>query len=60
MPADSPDSERDAQFWRRLEMEARTVAANMTDPEPRRIMLFIAGGYKLIADRSEFRKTQKD
>jgi len=41
-------------------MEARTVAANMTDPEPRRIMLFIAGGYKLIADRSEFRKTQKD
>jgi len=32
----------------------------MTDPEPRRIMLFIAEGYKLLADRSELRKTQRD
>jgi len=58
--AGSPDSERDAQFWRRLETEARTIAASMTDPEPRRIMLFIAEGYKLLADRSELRKTQRD
>jgi hypothetical protein len=37
-----------------------TVAATMTNPKPRRIMLFIAEGYKLLADRVEFRKTQKD
>jgi hypothetical protein len=60
MSAGSPDSERDAEFWRRLETEARTVAAGMTDPEPRRIMLFIAEGYKLLADRSESRKPLKD
>ena len=60
MSAGSPDGERDVPFWRRLETEARTVAARMTDPEPRRIMLFIAEGYKLLADRSAFRKTQKD
>jgi hypothetical protein len=56
----SADDERDAEHWRRLEAEARTVAATMTDPKPRRIMLFIADGYKLLADRAEFRKTQKD
>ena len=56
----SADDERDAEHWRRLEAEARTIAATMTDPEPRRVMFFIAEGYKLLADRAELRKTQKD
>jgi len=56
----SADDERDAERWRRLEAEARTIAATMTDPEPRRIMFFIAEGYKLLADRAEARKTRKD
>jgi len=56
----SADDERDADRWRRLEAEARTIASKMTDPEPRRIMLFIAEGYKLLADRAEFRKTHND
>jgi L,D-peptidoglycan transpeptidase YkuD (ErfK/YbiS/YcfS/YnhG family) len=45
---------------RRLETEARSVAASLTNPEARRVMHFIAEGYKLLADRAEFRKTQKD
>jgi hypothetical protein len=57
MPA---DDERDAAYWRRLEADVRTIAATMTDPEPRRIMVFIAEGYKLLADRAELRKTRKD
>jgi len=56
----SADDERDAEHWRQLEAEARTIAAAMTDPEPRRIMFFIAEGYKLLADRAEHRKTQND
>jgi hypothetical protein len=31
----------------------------MTDPEPKRIMLFIAEGYKLLRERAEFRAGQK-
>jgi hypothetical protein len=56
----SADDERDAELWRRLETEARSVAASLTNPEARRVMHFIAEGYKLLADRAEFRKTQKD
>lgn len=48
-----------AERWRKLEAEARTIASSMTDPEPRRIMLFIAEGYKLLAERAELRNTQK-
>jgi len=59
MSAEPNDSERDARFWRGLETEMRANAARMTDAEPRRIMLFIAESYKLLADRAEFRKTQK-
>jgi hypothetical protein len=32
----------DAERWRRLEIEALTLAAGMTDPEPRRVMHSIA------------------
>ena len=56
----SADDERDAERWRRVEAEARTIAAAMTDPEARRIMLFIVEGYKLLAERAEARKAQKD
>jgi hypothetical protein len=59
MSADSNDAEEDAARWRKLEMEARTHASAMTDPEPKRIMLFIAEGYKLLRERAEFRATQK-
>jgi hypothetical protein len=56
----SAEDERDAELWRRLEAEARTIAASMTNPEARRTLFFIAEGYKLLVDRAEFRKTQKD
>jgi plasmid stability protein len=46
---------RDAEYWRTLEAEARTIAGAMNDPEPKRIMLFIAEGYKLLAERAELR-----
>jgi hypothetical protein len=53
------DPERDAEHWRRLEAEALTLAAGMADPEPRRIMHFIAAGYRLLAERARLRKTAK-
>ena len=53
------DPKRDAEHWRELEAEACTIARTMTDPEPKRIMLFIAEGYKLLAERAELRNTQK-
>jgi hypothetical protein len=55
MSADATDAER----WRKLETEARVIASTMTDPEPKRIMLFIAEGYKLLAERAELRNTPK-
>ena len=58
VPADN--TERDGQFWRRLEEEARAVAADMTDPQPRRRMLLIAECYKFLTDRAEIRKSRKD
>ena len=59
MSAGSNEAEEDAARWRTLEEEARTLASQMTDPEPKRIMLFIAEGYKLLRERAEFRATQK-
>lgn len=53
------DPKRDAEHWRKLAAEARTIASTMTDPEPTRIMLFIAEGYKLLADRAELRNIPK-
>ena len=53
------DPKRDAEHWRKLEAEARTIARAMTDPEPRRVMLFIAEGYKLLAERAELRNSPK-
>ena len=48
-----PDTER----WRRLEAEARLIGLTMADPERQRVMLFIAEGYKLLAQRVELRDT---
>jgi hypothetical protein len=59
MAAQSNDAEVAVARWRVLETEARALAAAMTDPEPKRIMLFIAEGYKLLRERAEFRTTQK-
>ena len=59
MSADATEPKRDAEYWRQLEAEARSLASKMTDPEPRRIMLFIAEGYKLLAERAELRNTRQ-
>jgi hypothetical protein len=59
MPRDSIDAERDTKHWRGLEAEALTLAAGMSDPEARRVMHFIAAGYRLLAERAELRKTKK-
>jgi len=53
------DAAGDADRWRRLEVEALTVAVAMTDPEPRRIMHFIAAAYRRLAETAELRKTNK-
>jgi len=57
MSPESPDDQRDAQHWRRLEAEARLIALTMADSERKRVMLFIAEGYKLLAQRAELRET---
>jgi hypothetical protein len=59
MPADPTEAERDAEHWRRLEAEARLIALTMTDPERKRVMLFIAEAYKLLAERARLRNTEK-
>jgi len=54
MAADSNETEYNVARWRVLEAEAHTLARDMTDPEPTRIMLFIAAGYKCLRERAEF------
>lgn len=56
MPAHTGDAER----WRKLAVEAREIADAMTDPDAKRVMLFIAQGYKLLAERAEARKDEKN
>jgi len=48
-----------ADRWRRLEVEALTLAASMTDPQPRRIMHAIAAAYRRLAERAELREAQQ-
>lgn len=50
----------DAERWRRLAAEAFAVAETMTDPKARRVMLFIADGYRRLAERAEARKDEKN
>ena len=54
------NTERDGPFWRKLEEQARAVAAEMADPQTRRRMLLIAECYKFLADRAEIRICHKD
>ena len=42
--------------WRTLAAEARAAADKMTDPEAKRTLLNIAGGYERLARRAEARK----
>jgi hypothetical protein len=53
------DVAADAVRWRRLEAETLTVAASMTDLEPRRVMHSIAAAYRRLAERAELRKIYK-
>ena len=59
MTPHSPNAQRDAEHWRRLEAESRLIGLTMSDPERKRVMLFIAEGYKLLAERAESRDTEK-
>ena len=59
MSAESNDAAVDVVRWRVLEAETRALAGSMTDAEPKRIMLFIAEGYKLLRQRAELRSAQK-
>jgi hypothetical protein len=45
MPAEQDDAER----WQALAAEARATAREMTDPDARRALLFIAAAYDRLA-----------
>src|SRR5262245_41717221 len=55
MSADFADAERNAQYWRMHEAEARIIASKMSDPGPKHLMLGIAEAYKRLAERAELR-----
>jgi hypothetical protein len=59
MSPHSLDVERNVTYWRRLEAEARIVALTMSHPDRKRLMHFIAEGYKLLAERAELRESEK-
>jgi hypothetical protein len=42
-----------AKRWRHMEAEARLMALSMSDREAKRTMLFIADGYRRLAERAE-------
>jgi hypothetical protein len=46
----------DEQRWRELADEARHAAEQMTDPEARRALLFIAAAYERLARSANRRK----
>jgi hypothetical protein len=51
----SSEDDHAARWWA-LAAEARAVAAEMTDPEARRIMLRIASWYEVLARYAEARQ----
>ena len=59
MSASFADAERNAQYWRRLEAEARRIASTMTDLGPKGVMLSIAEAYKRLAQHAEVRDPQR-
>jgi hypothetical protein len=50
-----PNAKDTAADWRKLAMEARAVASELTDPDAKRIMLSNAEGYERLARRAEAR-----
>ena len=48
----------DAQRWRTLASEARSAALEMTNPEAKRALLFIAAAYERLAADAQKRKIQ--
>lgn len=55
MPTESDYAER----WRTLAIEAVAVAQEMSDPESKRVLLFIADTYKRLAERAQASKDQR-
>jgi hypothetical protein len=49
-----------AEGWRKLAAETYAVAAEMTDPDAKRVMLFIAEGYKRLAEQADAREHKKE
>jgi hypothetical protein len=56
VPAHQDDDER----WRALAAEARTTATQLTDPEAKRTLLFIAAAYERLACHAAARKRGKE
>ena len=52
MPKITDDAER----WRVLASEAHSIALEMTDPEAKRALLFIAAAYERLASGAQKRK----
>ena len=55
MPVAFDDIER----WRTLADEAIAAARKVSEPESRRLMLFIADAYQRLAERAQARNNQK-
>lgn len=55
MPTESDYAER----WRTLPIEAVAAAHEVTDPEARRALLFIAESYKRLAEHAQTRKEKE-
>jgi hypothetical protein len=51
-----PTHEEDAERWRALAEEAWAAANEVTDPEARRVLVFIATAYERLAERGKKRK----
>ncbi len=47
-----------AEYWRDRAEETRTKAAEMRDPESRRVLLYIADSYDHLAARAEERESR--
>jgi hypothetical protein len=56
VPAHQDDDER----WRALAAEARAAATQLTDPETKRTLLFIAAAYDRLARHAAARKHGKE
>ncbi len=55
MPCKHDDAER----WQALANEARNAALEMTDPDARRALLFIAAAYERLARGAQKRRNQR-